>query len=127
MEAKRKLLRRQGKGRTHNAAAPLTEAEEHLWSTGQLGGHSSHALNRTTWWNNTIHFGWRGQDEHHRACYGDFHIAKDDQGCEYVEWQVERGMKTRTGAEGKTQRAFNPRMYSTGTERCPVALMKKYL
>jgi len=128
LEAKRKLLRRQGKGRTPNAAAPLTEAEEeHLWSTGQLGGHSPHALNRTIWWNNTIHFGWRGRDEHHRACYGDFHIAKDDQGCEYVEWQVERGTKTRTGAEGETQRAFNPRMYSTGTERCPVALMKKYL
>ena len=79
------------------------------------------------WWQNTTHFGWRGRDEHRRACYGDFHFAQDEQGCEYVEWQVERGTKTRTGVEGQTERAFNARMYSTGTERCPVALIKKYL
>ena len=65
LAAKRKDLRKQVKGRKPNAAKPLTEQEEEqLWKCGQLGGHSPHALNRTMWWLNTLHFGWRGRDEH---------------------------------------------------------------
>ena len=50
----------------------------------------------------------------------------DDDGVEFFELKVKRGTKTRTGLEGQQDRAFNPRMYATGCERCPVKLLSKY-
>ena len=58
---------------------------------------------------------------------GDFHLSEDDKGTEYVEFSIERGTKTRNGCEWQQERAFNPRMYATGTERCPVHHFKKYV
>ena len=128
LEAKRKNLRKQGKGRKQNAAEALTvDEEEKLRSTKQLGDHSPHSLLQTVWYFNTMHFGWRGSDEHRRVCLRDLHLLEDDRGTEYVEFSVERGTKTRTGCEWQPERAFNPRMYSTGTERCPVRHFKKYI
>ena len=92
--------------------------EDKLWTSGQLGAHSPQALLRTVWCHNNLLFGWRGRDEHHCACYGDFCNLKDEEGCEYMEWQVERGSKTRTGVEGQMERAYNPLMYAAGPERC---------
>ena len=98
-----------------------------LWTSGQLGQHSPHALLQTVWFYNTMHFGWRGCDEHRCACYGDFLFGRH-KGQEYVEFCTERGTKTRTGAEaGESLRGFNPRMYATGTERCPVSIFKNYI
>ena len=129
LTAKRKDLRKQGMGRKPNAAQALTKTKEDmLWEIRQLGGHSLASLLRTIWWLNTIHLGWRGRDEHRKACYGDFSITADKEGIEYVEWKMERGSKTRSGGENRqTERAFNPRMYATKIERCPVALFKKYM
>ena len=128
IEAKRKELRRKGKGRRQNAAQPLTEGEENsLWSIGELGSDSPLVLLHTIWYLCTMHFGWRGIDEHKRVCFGDFQLGRDDQGVEYVEFCVERGTKTRNGCEGQQERAFNPRMYAVGGYRCPVALFNKYV
>ena len=45
LEAKRKELRKKGKGRKKNAAEALTRKEEEkLWAQGQLGNHSPQAL-----------------------------------------------------------------------------------
>ena len=128
LKARRKQLKQRGKGCKLRAAEPLTfDEEEKLWTAGQLGQHSPHALLQTVWFYNTMHFGWRGCDEHRRACYGDFRFGRD-KGQEYVEFCTERGTKTRTGAEsGESLRAFNPRMYATGTERCPVSIFKNYI
>ena len=77
LEAKRKNLRKQGKGRKQNAAEALTvDEEEKLWSTKQLGDHSPHSLLQTVWYFNTMHFGWRGSDEHRCVCLGDLHLRK---------------------------------------------------
>ena len=49
----------------------------------------------------------------------------DEEGIEYVEWKIKRGSKTRSGGQdGQTERAFNPKMYATKMERCPVASFK---
>ena len=129
LKAKRKHLRKGGKGAKKNAAEPLSAAnEDKLWESGQLGDHSPQALQRTVWFYATMHFGWRGCDEHRRACYGDFRGGVSDDGREYMEFSVERGSKTRTGADpGEAQRAFHPRMFATGAIRCPVTIFRKFL
>ena len=132
LEAKRKELRRAGKGRRPNKALGLTEEEvEKLWNEGLLGSHSPLiALLRTIWLNNTLHFGWRTRDEHRKVQQGDLIIQKEEglSGREDVMWMTERGGKTRTGAKDTMpERYFNPRMYATNTERCPVKFYKTYL
>ena len=128
LEAKRKELRRQGKGRRVNAAQPLSTGEEgKLWETGMLGCGNPTVLLHTIWYICTVHFGLRGVDEHRRMCYSDFELSLDDNGTEFVELKVERGTKTRTGCEYQQERAFNPRMYAIGGDQCPVKLFKKYI
>ena len=115
-------MKKKGKGRKDNAAKPLTEDEEDLlWKAKQLGSDSPQTLY------NTMHFGWRGRDEHRKVCLGDFHVGQDSNGTDYVEFDTERGTKTRRGMEWETGRAFNPRMYATGDERCPVKHFTLYL
>ena len=107
------------KGAKKNSADPLTaEEEEQLWATGQLGDHCPEVLLRTVWYLNTMHFGWRGVDEH-RVLYGDFHLGTDKI---LSLWSF----KTQNGSEGQQDRVFNPRMYATGTTHCRVFMFKKY-
>ena len=73
LASKRKQLRRSGKGQKPNKALGLTTTQiQQLWDAKQLGDHSPKSLLRTVWFLNTIHFGWRARDEHHRAKLGDF-------------------------------------------------------
>ena len=131
LEAKRKELRRAGKGRRPNKALGLTEEEvEKLWATKQLGSHSPVALLRTVWFNNTMHFGWRARDEHRRVQHGDLVLKREEgqSGREYVMWVTERGSKTRTGGkDSMPEHYFDPRMYATNTDRCPVKMFKTYI
>ena len=83
LEAKRKELRKQGKGGKQRAAeAILIDKEDQLWSSKQLGDHSPHSLLQAVWYFNTMHIGWRGCDEHRRARLGDFYLSVDDEGTE---------------------------------------------
>ena len=41
-------------------------------------------------------------------------------GKEYLVWYCERGAKTRTGKENEQKRMFNPQVYATSGNRCPV-------
>ena len=129
LESRRKQLRREGKGRKPNKALALTtEQLEKLWLDKQLGSHSPMALVRTVWLNNTVHFGWRARDEHRKCCLGDFQINNDENNSLYIEWMTERGTKTRTGGKNSVpERQFNPRMYATNDERCPVKIFQEYL
>ena len=73
LASKIKQLRRSGKGQKPNKALGLTTTQiQQLWDAKQLGDHSPKSLLRTVWFLNTIHFGWRARDEHHRAKLGDF-------------------------------------------------------
>ena len=41
-------------------------------------------------------------------------------------WSAERGTKTRQGMENQGKRAYNPELYETKTDRCPVKYYKKF-
>ena len=41
-------------------------------------------------------------------------------------WIAERGSKTRHGLDGSHQRQFNPKVFATGTHRCPVRYFKLF-
>ena len=93
LKAKRKHLRKGRKGAKKNAAEPLSAADKKLWESGQLGDRSPQVLQSTVWFYAMMHFGWRGGDEHRRACYGDFRGGVSDDGREYFEFSVEHGSK----------------------------------
>ena len=65
--------------------------------------------------------------EHKRANVEDFTFGVDENGCEYIMFDESRPTKTRPGGLRKKKRSQIPRMYSTGGERCPVTLFKKFV
>ena len=56
----------------------------------------------------------------------DFRIVKGDDGLEFVEF-AEGPTKTRPGGLNAKPRQFEPKMFQTGGERCPVALFRQYI
>lgn len=58
--------------------------------------------------------------------WGDVHLGFDTElNLEYLEYN-ERQTKTRTGVDIRNVRPEKPRMYATGTERCPIEVYKAY-
>jgi hypothetical protein len=57
--------------------------------------------------------------------WGDVKLLKDPEGTEYLQY-TERQTKTRTGIDPKNVRKVKTKMFSTLTERNPVAAYKKY-
>ena len=46
----------------------------------------------------------------------------------YLEWDIERGAKTRTGERSIShQRAFNPKAFQTGSWQCPVNIYEIFV
>ena len=131
LASKAKFLRREhGMGRKPNRAQELSKEEINLmWEKGVLGSTTPRALLNTVWLNNSIFFGWRANEEHYKVRYGDvvFREAKGEQ-CAYYEWLVERGTKTRDGNNCPAQeRLFDPKIWATGNERCPVKCLDEFL
>ena len=56
----------------------------------------------------------------------DFQLCKNDEGMEFVQF-TEGPTKTRQGGLRSKNRDFQPRMFSVGGERCPVALFKHFV
>ena len=113
MKAKRKYLKRLGKGNKPEACESLSESEiEQLWTSNALGDHSPQNLQYTIWFLICLHMGMRGRDEHHKYKFGSFDINTTSHGKKYVEFINERGTKARTGEnQQKQNRAFNPKMW----------------
>ena len=78
------------------------------------------------WWLLTQQFGLRGRQEHHGMRLEDFRIMKGDDGLEFVEF-AKGPTKTRPGGLNAKPRQFQPEMFQTGGERCPVALFRQYI
>lgn len=55
-----------------------------------------------------------------------FRIGKGDDGLEFVEF-IEGPTKTRQGRLNSKPRQFQPKMFETGGERCPVLLFRQYV
>ena len=127
LDGKAKQLRLAGRGKRPNKARQLSEEEEEiLWKSEKLGGKTPESLIHTMWWLLTQQFGLRGRQEHHGMRLEDFRIMKGDDGLEFVEF-AEGPTKTRPGGLNAKPRQFQPKMFQTGGERCPVALFRQYI
>ena len=70
-----------------NRARSLSGAEENiLWESGQLDCNSSRSLIQTVWWNNCLHFGMRGREEHHSLKMEKFCLETDENGRRYISY-----------------------------------------
>lgn len=109
-------------GNKPNATRPLEEGEvDKLFEVKYFDVGDGKTLQRTMWWIVTTCFGYRARDESRKLKYGDIKLCVDTNGRKYLEWDKERGSKTRTGEKSNShQRSFNPRAYATSTDRCPV-------
>ena len=102
-----------------------SEVEEKLFESGAFGCHNPEALQRTLWWFFSLHFGFRARDESRKLCWGDLELQTDTEtGRGILVWLGERGSKTRQGLEGSHQHQFNPKIFATGTEQCPLRYLK---
>ena len=77
-------------------------------------------------WLLTQFFGLCDRQEHHAMKMEDFQLCKNDEGMEFVQF-TEGLTKTRQGGLQSKNRDFQPRMFSVGGERCPVALFKQFV
>ena len=79
-------------------------------------------------WCLTTQFGYRARDESRKLALGDIKFCKDGDGTRYLEWDIERGTKTRTGERSTShQRAFNPKAFETGSWQCPVNICEIFI
>ena len=133
LAARRKQLKKMGKGNKPNATRPLEDSEvEHLFNVGYFGTDTPIALQRTVWWNITKQFGHRARDEARQMKFGDLKIQRefafDPNSKEYLIWLTERSTKTRTGERPMGHnKAFNPKAFATNDERCPVNIFREFV
>ena len=102
------------------------EEEDALFNSGQFGDNEPEVLQRTVWWLLSLHFGFRARDESRKLLWGDVQLQTGMNGEEMLVWVAERGTKTRTGQEQGHTRAFQPKCYAIGGNRCPVEYYKKF-
>lgn len=127
LEGKARQLRQSGMGKRPNKARSLTrEEEEVLWEAEKFGTKTPDALICTLWWVLTQFFGLRGRQEHHGMKMEDFQLCTNDDGVEFVQF-TEGPTKTRQGGLNSRKRDFQPRMFTVGGERCPVAIFKQFV
>ena len=128
LKAKQKDLKQKGKGNRPKKADPLSDEEINiLFDTGVLGVTSPESLLNTVWFNNAIHLGLRGQQEHYNLCWGDISLQKNSDGVEYLQ-HYERQTKTRTGADARDTRKILGKIFSVPhlKENNPIEVYKKY-
>ncbi len=128
LASRKKELTQMGKGNKPNATRPLEDDEVNtLYEKGYFGLETPQSLQRTVWWVITTHFGYRARDESRKLRYGDIALNTDSSGKKYLEWDKERGSKTRTGESSYShQRSFNPKAFETNDPRCPVKTFEKF-
>ena len=129
LNGKAMTLREKGKGKRKRKADCLTaEEEEAMWQSGVLGYSTPQSLNFTVFFQTSQHFGTRGCQEHHQICIEDLKFVRNPTTGEpeYVEW-VEGITKTRQGGLVKKERRVPQRMFATGEDRCPVAMLMKLI
>ena len=128
LAAKRKELTKNGLGNKPNATRPLTDEEVNkLYEKGYFGLDSPVPLQRLMWWCLTTQFGYRARDETRKLLFGDIKLCRDEDGQKYLEWDTERGTKTRTGESSSHQRLFNPKAYASNSWQCPIRTYEAFV
>ena len=128
LSAKRKELTKLGLGQKANATRALTNEEvDFLYEKKYFGIGDPETLQRTMWWVISLCFGYRAREEVRKLKWGDVKLPDKINGAEFLLWDIERGTKTRTGEQVQGhQRAFDPKAFATGGQRCPVMIYKLY-
>ena len=129
LKAKRVELTKQGKGNRPNASEPLSrEEQEKCWEMGIFGNIDASTLQFTVWFLMTIHFGFRGRDEHRKLCWGDVQLINETDGSESLIVSKARGSKTRDGADPThtDRHRTTPKCVAIGGNRCLINLYKQY-
>ena len=109
-----------GKGKVSIRARSFSGAEENiLWESGQLGCNSLRSLKQKVCWNNCLHFGIRGKEEHRSLKIEQFRLEIDENGRRYISY-TEGLSKTGNKRLNFKPRLISPNMYENKTERCPV-------
>ena len=122
-EGKARKLREQGTGKRPNKAKSLTKKEEEiLWESSLLGNHIPRSLINTMWWLLTMHFGLRGQQEHHDMMVEGFSFEKVDDGVEFITFS-EGPSKTRQGGLRVKPRLATPKKRCSPEARRGVPLL----
>ena len=131
LAARRKRLVNQGMGNKPCATRPLSVCEvDKLYAAGYFGITSPLSLQRNIWWLLTVSCSFRGRDESRKLKLGDIKLSLDsDTNQSFLEWSVLRGSKTFSGEmpSHSHQRSYNPPIYETGSERCPVKIYNIFL
>ena len=128
LQAKQRRLKAEGKGNRPNRSSTITdEMVQKLWNSEELGAKNGKTLQNTLFFFMTSCFGFRGSQENRQLTWGDVELKEDENGVEYLEFS-ERLTKTRTlgGGGGGDSRAFRPKMFAVGGDRCPIELYKQY-
>ena len=125
LKKKQKQLKSIGKGNRPNAADPLSDGDiDTFYSSKVLGFHSLRALLNTLWMNNCTFFGMRPGKEQRDLCWGDLQLKTDSD--RFIEFNIERQTKTRTGENPRNIGEKKPKMYEdkNDADRCPTWLTK---
>ena len=129
LDARCKLLKKEGRGNRPFADEAISDDEESvLYESNIVGISSAEALINTAWLMNSIHFGLRGCDEHRQMCWSDVKLLRDADGTEYLEY-CERQTKTRSGEEPRNIRPVKPKAFARPNdppEKDPVFVYKFY-
>ena len=97
LDAEMKRLHSLALDATSKQAEPITSDDEALlWSTGQLGTHSSHSLLNTVYYYNCKVFGLHSYDEHRNLLCAQYEKKVDENGDVYLQY-TDFGSKTNHG------------------------------
>lgn len=84
-------------------------------------------LRQCVWYYLAIHFVSRGLEFHHQLKRDSFNYQSDDDGTEYVTLGHETQQKNFQGGPCIDEAPVDRRMYATGANNCPVAMLLKKL
>lgn len=130
LSSKQKALKKMGKGnRPCKADTPTEDEIESLFAHELLGTYTPRSVLNSLWFYNTTLFGMRGGiSEHRNLQWGDVRLRNDPIIGEYLELDLERQTKTRTGDDPNNIRKTKPTQHANTDDasRCPVELYKLF-
>ena len=123
LKKKQWQLKSIGKGKRPNAADPLSDEDiDTFYSHKVLAIHCPRALLNTLWMNNCKFFSTRPAKKVGRPLLGRFAMKNRFGGKCFIEFNIERQTKTRTGENPRNIREKKPEVYEdkSNADRCPV-------
>uniref|UniRef100_A0A8C5MKF4 KRAB domain-containing protein n=1 Tax=Leptobrachium leishanense TaxID=445787 RepID=A0A8C5MKF4_9ANUR len=111
LNAKQKMLRKEGKGKLSKRPAALTDEDiQHLFKSGTLSMDNPTSLLNLILFNNGIHFGLRIKEQYDLQ-WGDIVLLTDNAGIKYLEFN-EPQARIRSGENPAHIKQVKPRIYS---------------